>query len=42
MSDATPTINGRKDMSIRNLGPYLTTPEQKAAYQKLMGGADQK
>jgi hypothetical protein len=42
MGDATPTINGRKDMSIRNLAPYLTTSEQKAAYQKLIEGIDQK
>jgi hypothetical protein len=42
MADATPMINGRKDMSIRNLGPYLTTPEQKAAYQKLIEGIGQK
>jgi hypothetical protein len=42
MADATPTINGRKDMSIRNLAPYLTTSEQKAAYQKLIEGIDQK
>jgi hypothetical protein len=34
--DAAPMINGRKSLSIEQLGPYLTTPEQQAAYQTMM------
>jgi RNA polymerase sigma factor (sigma-70 family) len=37
MMDATPMINGRRSADIHQLGPYLTTPEQKAAYERLMG-----
>jgi RNA polymerase sigma factor (sigma-70 family) len=39
MSEATPPdpMSGRKSLDIHKLGPYLTTPEQKAAYEKLMG-----
>jgi RNA polymerase sigma factor (sigma-70 family) len=33
---ATPPINGKKSVTMQMLEPYLTTPEQKAAYQKLM------
>ena len=33
---ATPMINGKKQMDIQQLSPYLTTPEQRAAYQQLM------
>jgi len=36
MADATPEVNGKKTMDINQLAPYLTTPEQKAAYQRLM------
>jgi hypothetical protein len=36
MAEDTPQVDGKKTMDIRNLGPYLKTPEQKAAYQKLM------
>jgi hypothetical protein len=34
--EATPTVNGRKALDIAELGPYLTTDEQKAVYEKLM------
>ena len=37
--DAAPIVDGRKSTSIRDLGPFLTTPEQKAAYQTLMQDA---
>ena len=37
--DAAPIVDGRKSTSIRDLGPFLTTPEQKAAYQTLMEDA---
>jgi hypothetical protein len=40
MFDATPTINGKKSASIEDLAQYLTTPEQKAAYQKMMQRRD--
>ena len=40
MFDATPIINGKKSASIEDLAPYLTTPEQKAAYQKMMQRRD--
>ena len=36
LMDATPLINGRKNVTMQQLQPYLTTPEQKAAFQKLM------
>ncbi|MFO1501771.1 MAG: sigma-70 family RNA polymerase sigma factor [Verrucomicrobiota bacterium] len=36
--EATPTVNGRKQMDIHDLGPYLTTPELKAAYEELVRG----
>ena len=36
MADDTPKLMGKKTMDIRKLGPYLKTPEQKAAYQRLM------
>jgi RNA polymerase sigma factor (sigma-70 family) len=31
-----PSINGRKNFTIEMIEPYLTTPEQKAAYQKIL------
>jgi RNA polymerase sigma factor (sigma-70 family) len=34
--DAAPQINGSKSITMQQVLPYLTTPEQKAAYQKLM------
>ena len=34
--DAAPTINGRKNIDMQQLAPYLTTPEQQAAYQRMM------
>ncbi len=34
--NATPVINGSRKVDIQRLEPYLTTPEQKAAYQRLM------
>jgi RNA polymerase sigma factor (sigma-70 family) len=34
--EATPAINGRRQGDINQLGRYLTTPEQKAAYERLM------
>jgi RNA polymerase sigma factor (sigma-70 family) len=34
--DATPKINGSKRVGIEDLAPYLTTPEQQAAYEKMM------
>ncbi len=37
--EATPIINGKKGIDLHQLGPYLTTPEQKAAYQKLVEGS---
>jgi RNA polymerase sigma factor (sigma-70 family) len=37
--DAAPVVDGRKSPSIRDLGPFLTTPEQKAAYQMLLQDA---
>jgi hypothetical protein len=36
LMDATPIINGRRYVDLQQLEPYLTTAEQKAAYQKLM------
>jgi RNA polymerase sigma factor (sigma-70 family) len=36
LMDATPTINGRKSIDLQQVEPYLMTPEQKAAYQRLM------
>ncbi len=38
----TPMINGRRYMDIHQLPPYLTTPEQKAAYQKLIDSSKKK
>src|SRR5207249_8674913 len=35
MADATPVIDGKKTMDMHQLAPYLTTPEQRAAYQRL-------
>jgi hypothetical protein len=32
----TPAVDGKKTMDIHQLAPYLKTPEQKAAYEKLM------
>ena len=32
----TPMINGRKQIDPHQLPPYLTTPEEKAAYEKLI------
>jgi RNA polymerase sigma factor (sigma-70 family) len=40
MLDAAPTINGKKQADIHQLGPYLTTPEQKAAYETLIQGSN--
>jgi RNA polymerase sigma factor (sigma-70 family) len=37
ITDATPMINGRRIVNIHQLGPYLTTPEQKSAYERLLG-----
>ena len=34
--DAAPVINGRKSITLDDVAPYLATPEQKAAYQKVM------
>jgi hypothetical protein len=34
--DNTPVINGRKQINMKELLPYLTTPEQKAAYEKMV------
>ena len=34
--EAAPEINGRKGIDLPELAPYLTTPEQKAAFQRLM------
>jgi RNA polymerase sigma factor (sigma-70 family) len=34
--NAAPQINGSKNVTMQQVGQYLTTPEQKAAYQKLM------
>lgn len=36
LSDDTPIVNGKKHLDIHSLGPYLKTPEQQAAYQRLM------
>ena len=36
--DATPMINGNRKMDIHQLLPYLKTPEEKAAYQRLTHG----
>ena len=33
---ATPMINGKKSVKLDDLGPYLSTPEQTAAYQRMM------
>jgi RNA polymerase sigma factor (sigma-70 family) len=38
--DANPMINNRRAAKIEDLAPYLTTPEQVAAYQKLMQGRE--
>ena len=40
MFDATPMIDGKKSASIEDLAKYLTTPEQKAAYQTMMQRRD--
>jgi hypothetical protein len=34
--DAAPTVNGSKRIRIDDLRPYLTTPEEQAAYQSMM------
>ncbi len=34
--EASPIINGTKTLKLEDLVPYLTTPEQTAAYQKMM------
>jgi RNA polymerase sigma factor (sigma-70 family) len=36
LAEDTPEVNGKKTMDMHQLAPYLKTPEQKAAYQKLM------
>ncbi|HTL55975.1 MAG TPA: hypothetical protein VL361_09865 [Candidatus Limnocylindrales bacterium] len=38
--DAAPLINGKKSIKLEDLAPYLTTPEQTAAYQKMMQRRD--
>jgi RNA polymerase sigma factor (sigma-70 family) len=42
--DAAPLINNRKSLKLEDLAPFITTPEQKAAYQKVMqrSGSDSK
>lgn len=37
MMEATPVINGKRSADIHQLGHYLKTPEEKAAYERLMG-----
>ncbi|HKW31070.1 MAG TPA: sigma-70 family RNA polymerase sigma factor [Verrucomicrobiae bacterium] len=39
---ATPMIDGKREINLHQLPPYLTTPEQRAAYQKLMENIDKK
>jgi RNA polymerase sigma factor (sigma-70 family) len=34
--EAAPLVNGKKEANIHDLPPYLTTPEQRAAYQQLI------
>ncbi len=34
--DAAPVVNGARRLDIHQLAPYLTTPEQKAAYEELI------
>ena len=34
--EAAPKINGRKQAQLEDIVPYLTTPEEKAAYQSLV------
>jgi hypothetical protein len=34
--DAAPLVNGTKRLDIHQIAPYLTTPEQKAAYEELL------
>jgi RNA polymerase sigma factor (sigma-70 family) len=34
--DATPAINGKKAVKLEDLAPYPSTPEQTAAYQRMM------
>lgn len=36
LMDETTPINGKKSITMQQLEPYLTTPEQRAAYQKLV------
>jgi RNA polymerase sigma factor (sigma-70 family) len=40
MLEATPMINGKKSASIEDLAQYLTTSEERAAYDKLMRKRD--
>ena len=42
LAEDTPEVNGRKSLNIHQLGPYLKTPEQKAAYQRLLQNAASK
>ena len=37
MIEDTPVINGKRTGDIHQLGPYLKTPEEKAAYERLLG-----
>jgi hypothetical protein len=36
MAEDTPQVDGKKTMDMHKLGPYLKTPQEKAAYQTLM------
>jgi hypothetical protein len=38
--DAALVINSKKSIKLEDLAPYLTTPEQTAAYQKMMQRRD--
>jgi RNA polymerase sigma factor (sigma-70 family) len=37
LMDNTPEVGGKRSVDIRELGPYLKTTEEKAAFQKLLG-----
>jgi len=38
LAEDTPEVDGKKTMDIHQLVPYLKTPEEKAAYERLTGG----
>jgi hypothetical protein len=38
LAEDTPEVDGKKTMDIHQLVPYLRTPEEKAAYERLTGG----